>query len=164
VKNILTKTLLLIALVCTTSTFAHAQNYSTGIGLRLGGLTSGVTLKHFIGRDAALEGIGSFGKNSFILTGLYEQHNQVSGAAGLLWLYGIGGHIGFFRENGSYYTFRGERVYNNASVVGLDLILGLDYKFKGAPINIGIDVKPIIDFFDGSTVFFDTALSIRLTF
>lgn len=40
----------------------------------------------------------------------------------------------------------------------------INYKFKGAPINIGLDVKPIIDFFDGTRIYFDSGLSVRLTF
>ncbi len=153
-----------MTMLTATSAFAQSQSYGTAIGARLGGLTSGLTLKHFIARDAALEGIVSFGSKSFLITGLYEVHNTISGANGLLWLYGGGAHIGFFNDGGSYYTFRGEHVYTNRSVVGLDLILGLDYKFKGAPINVGIDVKPIIDFYDGAIMYFDTGLSIRITF
>ncbi len=162
-KNTIT-TIVLMIILSTTAAYAQSQSYGTAIGARLGGLTSGLTIKHFISRDAALEGIVSFGSQSFIITGLYEAHNPISGASGLQWLYGVGAHIGFFNDGGSYYTFRGNRVYNNRSVVGLDLILGLDYKFKGAPINIGLDVKPIIDFYDGAIVYFDTGLSIRLTF
>ncbi|MBI3233220.1 MAG: hypothetical protein HYZ42_04150 [Bacteroidetes bacterium] len=145
---------------------AQSQYYNTAIGVRLGGLTSGLTLKHFVSNDAALEGILSLGESSFLITGLYEQHNPISGASGLQLLYGIGAHIGFFNEGGSYYyTFRGNRVYYaNSSVIGMDLILGLDYKFNGAPINIGIDVKPIIDFGPVSYVFFDTGLNLRLAF
>ncbi|MBK9248311.1 MAG: hypothetical protein IPM69_09435 [Ignavibacteria bacterium] len=163
-KNTLTIILFSIIMLVATSASAQSQGYNTAIGLRLGGLTSGITLKHFISSDAALEGIVSFGSRSFLITGLYEVHNPISGAPGLKWLYGGGAHIGFFNESGSYYTFRNNRVYNNRSVVGLDLILGLDYKFKGAPINMSIDVKPIIDFFDGAIMYFDTGLSVRIAF
>ncbi len=162
-KNTIT-TILLMIMLSATAAHAQSQSYGTAIGARLGGLTSGLTIKHFTSSSTALEGIVSFGSRSFLITGLYEVHNPISGASGLQWLYGVGAHIGFFNDGGSYYTFRGEHVYNNRSVVGLDLILGLDYKFKGAPINIGIDVKPIIDFYDGAIVYFDTGLSIRLTF
>ncbi len=163
-KNTLTGILLLMAMLVATPGFAQSQSYGTAVGARLGGLTSGLTIKHFTSSSTALEGIVSFGSRSFIITGLYEVHNPISGARGLQWLYGGGAHIGFFNDGGSYYTFRGEHVYNNRSVVGLDLILGLDYKFKGAPINIGIDVKPIIDFYDGAIMYFDTGFSVRLTF
>lgn len=163
-KIIVVKALLFLLTFCPLSLSAQSQGYSTAIGVRLGGLTSGLTLKQFISSGAALEGIVSFGTNSFLITGLYEGHSEVSGASGLQWLYGGGAHIGFFRESGSYYAFRGEHIYNNRSVIGLDAIFGLDYKFRDAPINLGIDVKPIIDFFDGTVIYFDTALSIRLAF
>jgi len=161
-KKTLSKILLPIILVVITVVSVKSQTYDLGLGLRLGGLTSGFTLKSFIGDGVAIEGILGFGKNGFVVTGLYEQHNPLFSDAGLMWLYGVGGHVGFFRESGSYYTFRGNRVYNNTTVVGVDGILGLDYKFKNAPINIGVDIKPIIDFFGETTAFFDAALSLRL--
>ena len=165
-KNVIKKAILLFIIVTLTTVSAQAQSYNTGIGLRLGGLTSGLSIKHFTTGDAAIEGILSLGQNGFLITGLYEAHNPVAGAQGLKWLYGGGGHIGFFSDRGRYYyTFRGDRVYyNNASIIGVDLILGLDYKFTGAPINIGLDVKPILDFTEGTYIFFDTGLNIRYAF
>jgi hypothetical protein len=81
----------------------EGQEYKTGIGIRFGGLTSGLTVKHFTNPSAALEGILSFGYRSFIITGLYEKHNAVSDASSLKWFYGIGAHIGFFQYDGRYY-------------------------------------------------------------
>ena len=60
-------------------------------------------------------------------------------------------------------AFNNSKTYNNATVVGLDLILGLDYKFKSLPVNIGIDVKPFVDVFDGTSLFMDVGLSVRIT-
>ena len=182
-KNILKKISgsLLMILICAFMTQALAQennsasgqDYKTGIGLRLGGLTSGITVKHFSNPSTALEGILSFGYRSFVITGLYEKHLDINSAPGLKWLYGIGGHIGFFRYGGYYYWVAYDhngRVYyvNNpggSSVVGgVDFILGLDYKFRNAPFNIGLDVKPFFDFFNGPYGYFDGALSIRYAF
>src|SRR5690242_10600001 len=78
-------------------------DYNTAIGVRLGGLTSGLTIKHFTNPTTALEGILSFGYNSFLVTGLYEKQYDIASAQGLKWLYGIGGHVGFFRYRGYYY-------------------------------------------------------------
>ena len=57
-------------------------------------------------------------------------------------------------------------IQTNRSVVGARFkILGLDYKFKKLrQCNIGVDVKLIIDFYDGAIMYFDTGLSVRLTF
>lgn len=150
---------------------ATAQDYKTGIGIRLGGLTSGITVRGFTNSSSAIEGLASFGHHSFILTGLYEKFKPVANAEGLFWLYGGGAHAGFFRYGSSYYIYkdRGRHLYvkhegENASVFGLDLILGLDYKFRNAPVNAGLDIKPFVDFFDGAQGYFDGALSLRFVF
>ena len=50
--------------------FGQAQDYNTGIGLR-GGLSNGLTIKHFISSNTALEGIISTRWRGLELTGLY---------------------------------------------------------------------------------------------
>jgi hypothetical protein len=148
-------------------------DYNTAIGARLGGLTSGLTIKHFTNPTTALEGILSFGHRSFVVTGLYEKHYDIASSEGLKWLYGIGGHVGFFRYGGYYRWVAyddGGRVYyvsapgNTAAVAGIDFILGLDYKFPNAPFNLGLDIKPFVDFYNGANGFFDGALSVRFAF
>jgi len=167
------RTTILASLIALAFDCASAQDYRTGIGFRAGGLTSGITVKHFIAPDAALEGIMSFGYRTFIITGLYEQHVDINTAPGLKWLYGGGAHLGFFRYGGYYYLVahgNGSRVYYvdeegaTAVVGGLDFILGLDYKFNRAPFNIGLDIKPFIDFVDGVSGYFDGAISFRFAF
>lgn len=150
---------------------AHAQNYKTGIGVRLGGLTSGLTVRGFVNENSAIEGIAGFGHKSFLLTGLYEKFKPINNAAGLQWFYGGGVHLGFFRYGGSYYYYknRGTHIYyseegGSQAVFGLDFIIGLDYKFNNAPLNIGLDLKPMVDFFDGAQLYFDGALSFRFVF
>ncbi len=158
------KYILLILLgtsLLTTATFA--QSYKTGLGLRFGGLSNGLTLKHFTNSTTALEGILSVGRNNFLITGLYEKHSSLDGSNQFNLYYGAGAHIGFFKDGSSYY-YNTNRYYSSATVVGLDAILGLDYKFKGAPINIAMDVKPFIDFFNGNYFYFDGGLSLRYTF
>jgi len=150
-----------------------AQNYRTGIGFRLGGLASGITVKHFVNSSAAIEGIAGFAHHAFILTGLYEVHRNIPNAPGLQWFFGGGGHIGFFRYDGYYYVVHthGNQYYYFAddpegshAIFGLDFILGLDYKFTNAPIDIALDIKPFVDFFDGAEGFFDGAFTFRFVF
>ena len=152
---------------------AEGYNYNTAIGARLGGLTNGITVKHFTAPSTALEGILGFGHSSFLITGLYEKHRDIASAPGLMWLYGIGGHVGFFRYGGYYYRVAyndGRRVYYvanpgpSATVAGLDFILGLDYKYRNAPFNLGLDIKPFVDFYGGAYGYFDGALSVRFAF
>jgi hypothetical protein len=152
---------------------SSGYNYNTAIGARFGGLTSGLTVKHFTNPTTVLEGILSFGHSSVLLTGLYEKHYDIASAEGLKWLYGLGGHVGFFRYGGYYYRVvydHDHRIYyvsdpgNTATVAGIDFILGLDYKFRDAPFNIGMDIKPFIDFYNGAYGYFDGALSVRFAF
>jgi hypothetical protein len=159
------------ALFAIASSSSHAQDYKTGIGLRLGGLSSGISVKGFVNSTAAIEGIASFAHRSFILTGLYEVHRDIPNAEGLKWFYGGGAHLGFFRYGGYYhvYKYRGDLIYvsdegDNRVVPGIDFILGLDYKFTNAPVNLGLDIKPFIDFADGFNGYWDGALSFRFVF
>ncbi len=140
-----------------------AQSYQTAVGLRFGGLSSGLTVKHFVSKTSALEGILSVGRRSFIITGLYEKHTAVDNSKALNFYYGIGGHLGVFQDGGSYY-YNDHRLYTSTTVVGIDGILGMGYTFKNAPINIGMDVKPFIDFYNEKFVYFDGAISLRYTF
>lgn len=162
----------LISYIIINCAVSNAQDYNTGIGFRAGGLSSGITIKHFTQPDVALEGILGFAYRSFIITGLYEKHNQITNAKGLKWLYGGGAHIGFFRYGGYYYRVygRGNHVYyvdevgGSAVIGGVDFILGLDYKFDRAPINLGLDIKPFVDFVDGLNGYFEGAISFRFVF
>ena len=143
--------------------YTNYSGYNTAIGFRFGGATSGITGKQFISPSTNLEGILSFSPASFLITGLYEVNSNINGDPGFNFVYGIGGHVGFFGDDGRYYVYP-ERRYNNVSVLGVDFILGLDYKFRNAPINIGIDIKPFVDFYSGTGLFMDAAISVRFAF
>ena len=153
-KLVLTLTLA----VCFTA-FINAQDYNTGIGLR-GGIYYGLTIKHFISSKAAIEGLLTR-KYGFDITALYEVHNRAFDVNKLNWYYGLGGHIGFWdgadlvdKTAGTSYT-----------IIGIDGILGLEYNFSEAPINISIDWKPAFNIIGYSAFWPDGgALSIRYIF
>lgn len=149
----------LFVLLISSSVIANAQNYKTGIGGRFG-FFSGLSLKHFIQRDNALEGLLSFRWNGFIITGLYEYQKPLKGVNNLDWYVGIGGHVGFWDGGDYYYHY-----YNDAhSVFGIDLIGGLEYSFKEVPFNIGLDWKPAFNLIGDDHLWFDgLALSLRYT-
>jgi hypothetical protein len=65
------KIILTLVLVLSIITLADAQDYKTGIGLR-GGISQGLTLKHFVSEKAAFEGIIAtrMEEHGFELTGL----------------------------------------------------------------------------------------------
>ena len=138
----------------------NAQDYQTSIGLRAG-LSSGITLKHFISTADAVEGILTTRWGGFNLTGLYERHMRAFDTDHLYFYFGGGAHLGvwggkanpWFSDNNTY------------TVIGLDGILGLEYVFDEIPFNISLDWKPGINLI-GYTGFWgdEMALSFRYIF
>ena len=133
--------LLIVLFVLAISFKSNAQSegytYRTAIGVKVWD-GAGISLKHFTGKNA-LEGIGYFWSHGFRLTGLYEIHGDFNGAQGLKWYIGPGAHLGFYNEG--YHDYPDSYV-----AFGIDGVLGLDYKFKGAPINVSIDWQPSFEF------------------
>lgn len=153
----LKKLLIVAALVAITSTIS-AQNYRTGIGARVG-FFNGLTVKHFVNRNNAVEGILNFRWDGVIITGLYEWQYQLPNAQGFEYYLGVGGHIGIFDD----YEWDDDDDDDDAStIVGLDLIIGLEYTFPQAPFTIGLDYKPAFNFIGDNRVWADgLALNLR---
>lgn len=155
-KFILMLSIVLIAAVTT----VKAQSYQTALGVRLGD-PSGITLQHYVSPGSAVEGILGLGSHWFTLTGLYEYHHPFAETAGLGWYIGFGGHIGGFTNT---YDYNGHP-YDNGFIFGVDGILGLDYTFATAPINLSLDWKPIINLTPYSGFYAgEFGLSVRYTF
>ncbi|WP_114747669.1 hypothetical protein [Pleomorphovibrio marinus] len=142
----------------------EAQTYSTGVGLRLG-VSNGLTVKHFIDSDIALEGIVHTRWNGLLVTGLYEVHRNVREVRGLRWFYGGGAHIGAWNRRPNSPPPWSDASYRGGTVIGIAGIIGLDYKFEDAPINLSLDYKPAFNITHGAGFWGDeVALSIRFTF
>lgn len=155
-KNFLMTTVVMFCIVVV----SNAQDYNTGIGLR-GGLSNGLTVKHFLGEKAAIEGIITSRWQGFNITGLYEIHDQAFGTERLNWYYGIGGHIGFWNGNNVKWVDDNK----DYTVVGIDGILGLEYNFNEIPINLSVDWKPAFNIIGYSGFWGDGgAISIRYIF
>lgn len=132
--------IVLIVAVLLTVSSVKAQNnsadYKTALGVKF--YPTGITLKHFVSPKNALEGIGYFFNYGARITGLYEIHGNINNAGGLKWYVGPGGHIGFYNNK-----------YGGATSIGIDGVLGLDYKITGAPLNLSVDWQPSIEFGNG---------------
>lgn len=144
------------------TTEVEAQDYKTALGLR-GGPGYGVTIKHFVSPAGALEGIVSPRWNGVVLTALYEKHAVAFDAKRLKYYGGGGAHVGLwnYRENrNSNNPWVND--YDNHTVVGVDLVLGIEYTFGFIPFTIGVDWKPMLNLInDGSIWFNDVAFSLR---
>ena len=129
-------------------TAAMAQNetssYTTALGVKLWGDGGGITFKQFVASNRAVEGIGYFWRGGARITGLYEFHFDFDGAPGLKWYAGPGAHVGFYNGNYHYYNYPDGN--GPGSYFGIDGVLGLDYKFTGAPINLSLDWQPSFEF------------------
>ena len=153
------KLIVLVSLFCLV-TISYAQDYNTGIGLR-GGSANGLTIKHFVSGNAAIEGIISSRWEGVNLTGLYEIHARAFNEPGLNWYYGFGAHIGFWDGDHTHWGHEDR----NYTVIGIDGILGLEYNFREIPINLSLDWKPALNIFDNNDFWGDQgALSIRYVF
>jgi hypothetical protein len=122
------------------SASTYSSDYVTALGIKF--YPTGVTLKHFVnGTKNAVEVIGYFYKYGTRITGLYEIHNDISGAPGLKWYIGPGAHVSFYDRNKNNDHYGG-------AAVGVDGVLGLDYKINSAPINLSLDWQPSFEFGD----------------
>jgi len=154
-----------LLLLCLTAGFlligrsgANAQSYENAIGVRIGSY-NGLNFKTFLNTNKALDLNLSVRSNDnfkrFILTGLYEVHNPINGAPGLLWYYGGGGSIGSYKAK----NFEGDLF------LSADGVLGLDYKIEGVPLNLAIDWRPRLELTPNTNFGTgDVGLAIRLTF
>lgn len=138
---------------------AQAQSYKNAIGGRFGA-ANGVTFKTSLGDNKMLDLIANFRShdnyNYFRVTALYEVYMPIANAPGLNWYYGGGGSIG---------TAKYKPTHSSDLYLAADGVLGLDYKFANAPLNLSLDWKPAIQLapdtnFDASGV----GLSFRFTF
>lgn len=151
-KRLVTFLALVIALLVGTSAQMQAQDYKTAIGLRLG-YQYGLSVKHFFKPPWAFEILASTrgggrrwgGHFGGTLTCLFEYHGQLG--KGFFWYAGGGLHVS--RWYGGHYRGRWDRDDRYYMVVGLDGVLGIEYKFSGAPIALALDWKPEFDLAGG---------------
>lgn len=119
------------------------QTYQNAIGVNFGWWSGGsLSLKHFIKDDVAIEARLSFWEYGGEACGLYEYYGDFGNVSGLRWYVGAGGHAGVYNHDWSkYYPNRQDGAY-----LGPDGVLGIDYKFEGAPIDVSFDIQPRFDF------------------
>ncbi len=154
------KIISIIFVLILTASLGMAQGYNTAIGIR-GGLSNGLTIKHFINHDTALEGLVSSRWGGFSITGLYQKYQPALELENFYWYYGFGGHIGFWE--GKNVGWADDE--NDYTVIGIDGIIGLEYNFEEIPFNISVDWKPAFNFSGYSGFWGDeAALSLRYVF
>ncbi len=169
VKNVLVSLFLLLA----AAGYSQAV-YDQSAGVRLG-QTSGLTFKKFTTENEAIEVMVSGRMSGLQLTTMYVFHQpmEFSFNENFYVYYGVGGHFGyekhddldktlitidppsFIFEERSYFT------------MGLDAILGVEYRWLSVPITIGFDIKPAYNYVGlrySRTQFWDSAISFKYIF
>jgi len=151
------KLLLIAVLLLGTFTAANAQNFA--VGLRGGGMSSGITFKKFFSNSNAIEGtIGLHYKNmGAIVNGLYEFNVPLVGD-NFYFYYGFGGHIG------GYNTIENETKVSKL-LLGADVVVGIEYIIPGAPIAFSLDYHPAINILSNLNFWLaDVGLGVKFCF
>lgn len=140
----------LISLIALAGTLAWAQPASAekpgtfGIGIGGGTISSGLSLKYYMGSFALQGTIGSFGSAAdrfnfggvaVSVDGLLEQNALFeNGALSIDWNFGLGAGLGLFNDNFAL------------AVAG---IVGLEFNFKPVPIDFVVEYRPTLGLVGG---------------
>lgn len=111
--------------------------YKTAIGIKF--FPAAASIKTFSGKKAAWEFLGYF-NDGFRLTILSEYHGKLNSDGHLKWYIGGGGHAGF-----------SNKASGGSAKIGIDGVIGLDYKFLHLPLNLSLDWQPSFGFGDESS-------------
>jgi hypothetical protein len=144
--------------------------YKNAIGIRVA-TTPGITFKHFMNQGHAFELLLGIWPNAVGLTGLYEKHDG-TGLEGLKFYYGGGAHVTVETGRNAYRYGRYRRdEYRyrygpNGAAVGVDGVVGLDYKIPVIPMAISLDLKPYLEVSNYGDVWvaLDAGLGIKVAF
>jgi hypothetical protein len=121
-----------------------AQDYKSAIGLRFGSPIA-ISYKTFLNETNALEFYAGYRGYSgiysyFNIGGLLEIHSPITDVEGLSWFWGGGLSALILSYDDSFLEDEG------SFGLGLSGIVGLDYKFESAPINLSLDIMPTFRF------------------
>jgi hypothetical protein len=145
-------------------------SYKNALGIRAG-TSSGPVFKHFINESRAYEFILGVWQNAIGFTAVTEKHAS-AGLNGVRFYYGAGGHITV--ESGRYIFKRHDNRNNgyqyrygkNGVALGLDAIVGIDWKIPMIPIVLSFDFKPLVEINNYGTFYasIDPGLGIKFAF
>jgi hypothetical protein len=149
----------MIIAVSASAQMNESSAYRTALGVKV--YPGAITVKHFYKSNHAVEALGYISSDGFRLTGLYELHNDINTVPGLKWYIGGGAHFGVWSD-----TWKTKYPTRDAGMsVGIDGVIGLDYKLEGVPLNLSFDWQPSFNiigynYFEGGW----GGLGIRYTF
>lgn len=156
-----------MTLIMTVNAICYSQSfdsdYKYALGLRAGG-PSGITFKINTQSSNSVEFIAGFWYDFINVTALFEKNAPAFNVDGMRWYFGGGGHLSFFTskiEDDRWYYRRGE-----GYAIGIDGIVGLEYKIPPIPFAVSLDLKPFLEVDRVGDVHLgiDPGLGIKFTF
>jgi hypothetical protein len=168
-KTVLWTLLALILLSCVALAKVNSSSHgSFGLGIIIGEPT-GLSGKLWISKTSAFDGVAAWAlseNSSFHLHFDYLLHNfnLINVQKGQLPVYyGIGARI-LFHEHG-WHDHDWEEHHNDNDVhFGLRIPVGLEYIFADAPLDIFIEVAPVLDLVPDTHLNFNGGIGIRYFF
>ena len=110
--------------------------YKKAIGVKM--YPSAISYKSFMTNTKAIEVLGYFTLDGFRTTIMIEKYSPFANTEQLSWYIGYGGHLGIWSEEWK----KNNPTHKAGIALGVDGIIGLDYKIKNAPLNLSIDWQP----------------------
>ncbi len=152
----------------------HAQQYAQSAGLRLG-TTAGLTYKKFLTEEKAVEILMSGRNDGFQIITMYVNHlpMEVAFSEFFYGYYGIGGHLGFERFDGLRKVLTSidppDFEYEDQTyfIMGVDALIGVEYRWLSIPMTVGFDLKPYFNFIGmrhTEAHFWDAAITLKYVF
>jgi hypothetical protein len=137
----------------------YATPYKKALGVKM--YPSAISYKQFYRTNKALEVLGYFTLDGFRATAMVEKYMPIEGNENLTWYVGYGAHLGLWSEE-----WKKNNPNHRAGIaLGVDGILGMDYKVKNAPLDISVDWQPSFNFVGAS--YFESGwagIGVRYTF
>ena len=120
-----------------------------------------ITYKQYKTESVAKELLAYFNEDGCRFTGLYEKQMPIPNAEGLEWYVGGGGHFGLWNNSWRLRNPPSTAVF----AIGIDGVLGLEYKIANAPLAVSFDWQPSFNlvghtYFEGGW----GGLAVRYTF
>lgn len=151
----------------------QAQYYKKSVGIRTG-YTSAVTYKYFFENEQAIEVLASGRNNGFQVAALYQFNKPMSISFNdrFYAYYGVGASVGYEKFSTRIadvnstipaFTFDQQTYFT----MGINTILGVEYRWLTIPMTIGLDIKPLFQFIGmqyTETHFWDVGLSAKYVF
>ena len=152
---------------------ANSQHYLKSAGFRLGH-TTGISFQKFVAKHQAVDLMVSGRHNGLQFNTLYKWHSptEFNMEGNFVLYYGLGGHFGFerlipynleFQQPFPEYDLKRKSYFT----MGVDVVVGIEYRMMIAPITLSFDVKPYFNYIGFKELnghFWDSALSIKYVF